>query len=83
MDYKEKWITLKNDLESTVNCELQSVVQMDIKNKNRLTAYRNILDYMYKLDGNEKPIQKSEEEELMDDIYDEIFNEPFEGIFED
>lgn len=74
MDYKEKWITLKEEIEQVVNCGLQCVGQMGIENQSRLNAYRIILDSMYELDSKEKTKQNSNKEKV-DEIVDEILND--------
>ena len=74
MEYKEKWLSLKEEIESVVNLGLQRVGQMSIENQNRFIAYRTILDSMYELDSKEKTKQNSNKEKV-DEIVDEILDD--------
>lgn len=78
MVYKEKWLSLKEEIETVVNHGLQSVGQMSIENQNRFIAYRNVLDSMYELDSKEKTKQKSNKEtvyETVDEKLDKILDD--------
>lgn len=79
MDYKEKWITLKDYMEKVVMWGSQQVDQIGIEDQNRLAAYKHMLGYMNRLDGSEKTIQTLDGER-MNKIIDEIVAEKFDDL---
>lgn len=81
MDYKGKWIALKDYIEKVVMWGLQHAGQIDMKDQNKLAAYKHILGYMNWLDDTEKTIRASDaDEEQINKIIKEIIAEQFDDL---